>query len=492
MVRSGDRDLLRFVWWKDGNIHQEPVDFRMTTHLFGATSSPACAMSALNKTADVYEPEFGSEAADFIRRDFYVDDGLASTNDPAKAIQLANDTIKMCEKGGFQLHKFTSNCPEVMAEIPANRRAKSLEHVDIRDSCVVEQALGIRWNLHDDCFLLNTIIQNRPMTRRGILSMVSSLYDPLGWIAPFTLIGKNILKQLCCDGLQWDDSVPEHIQCRWIEWKADLEIMAQLSIPRCYMPPDFNPEECEWELHHFSDASFDGYGACSYLRIINGDRRVSTALVMSKSRVTPKRPMTIPRLELAAALTAVKSSEFWRMELCIPELREYFWTDSKAVLGYIRNESKRFHVFVANRVQQIRQSTSVEQWKHVSSVENPADLASRGCSADILANSSLWWRGPAFMSSPGSLPEEEEADEVGVSSDDPEVKATSFQNASSEACTISLTERLTYFSSWVRARTQWRSVCAINSDSFKECVLQLHRYLLMLLLGEMRAVSLSR
>ena len=456
MVAPEDRDLLRFVWWRDGDIRQEPVDFRMATHLFGATSSPSCAMSALNKTADIYENEFGAEAADFIRRDFYVDDGLTSTADPAEAIQLAKNTIKMCEKGGFQLHKFTSNCSEVMAEIPANRRAKSLENVDIRDHCIIEQALGIKWNLQDDCFLIDTNLQEKPMTRRGILSMVSSVYDPLGWIAPFTLIGKNILKLLCCDERQWDDPLPEDIQCKWIRWKSELEVIGQLSVRRCYAPPDFNPKQCEWELHHFSDASFDGYGECSYLRILNGDGRVSTALVMSKNRVTPKRPMTIPRLELAAALTAVKASEFLRKELCVPKLQEYFWTDSKAVLGYIKNESKRFHVFVANRVQQIRQSTSVEQWRYISSAENPADLTSRGCSADNLA----WLvhcggMGAVFLRSPGCLPEEEEDDEVEISPEDPEVKATSFQSASSdtiEACQASLIERLSYFSSWIRAK----------------------------------------
>ena len=169
--------------------------------------------------------------------------------------------------------------------------------------------------------------------------MVSSVYDPLGWIAPFTLIGKNILKKLCCDGLQWDDPVPEEIQRQWMKWKLGLDVIGQLTIPRCYLPRGFTPEECEWELHHFSDASLDGYGECSYVRIINCDGRVSTTLIMSKSRVTPKRPMTIPRLELSAALMAVKASEFLRKELCVTPLKEYFWTDSKAVLGYIMNET---------------------------------------------------------------------------------------------------------------------------------------------------------
>ncbi|XP_043217008.1 uncharacterized protein LOC122379127 [Amphibalanus amphitrite] len=453
-VAPEDRDLIRFLWWENGDMRREPSEYRMTTHLFGASSSPACAMSALNKTADQYEEVFGSDAADFIRRDFYVDDGLTSTTEEKSSVQLVKDTISMCSSGGFELHKFTSNCPEVVASVPESRRAKSLEHVDISERTVIEHALGMKWNLQEDSFHINTDISVKPTTRRGILSMVSSLYDPLGWVAPFTLLGKNIVKQLCCDGRDWDEPVPDHVEPPWEEWKTDLKQIADISIPRRYAFSEHSLADCRCELHHFSDASLDGYGACSYLRIIDQDGSVTTSLVMSKSRVTPKKSVTIPRLELAAAVVAVRTSVFLRSELCLPNLTEHFWTDSLAVLGYVQNESKRFHVYVANRVQEIRQFSSARQWRYVQSADNPADLVSRGMRADSLKTSTLWWEGPSFLKQPGSLPGGEII--VEVPADDREVKAAAFQSGTSTGQLPksygTMSSRLSYFSSWYRAK----------------------------------------
>ena len=128
---------------------------------------------------------------------------------------------------------------------------------------------------------------------------------------------------------------------------------------------NFCPVVCT-ELLHFSDASvIKGYGQCSYVRMVDEQQRIHCTLVMGKSRVAPLKPVTIPRLELTAAVCSVRISQQVRRELCHHIEQEYFWTDGKVVLGYISNESRRFHVFVANRVQEIQNSTSVEQWNHV-------------------------------------------------------------------------------------------------------------------------------
>ena len=105
---------------------------------------------------------------------------------------------------------------------------------------------------------------------------------------------------------------------------------------------------------------------------------------MGKSRVAPLKPVIIPRLELTAALCSVKISQQLRQELQHQIDQEYFWTDSQVVLGYISNESRRFHVFVANRVQDIQDNTSTEQWKYIESKLNSAGEASRGMKAQEL------------------------------------------------------------------------------------------------------------
>lgn len=213
-----------------------------------------------------------------------------------------------------------------------------------------------------DCFKFDICLQEQPATRRGILSTIASLYDPLGFLAPFILHGKKILQEVCRQGTGWDDSLSNELQPRWECWKRDLSDLKRVNIPRTYAPPGFGKVK-EVELHHFSDASTSGYGQCSYLRLKNEREDVHVALAMGKSRVSPLKITTIPRLELTAAVVSVNVSKILREELRYTDITEFFWTDSNVVLGYINNEARRFHTFVANRVQRIHlkySSTAVE------------------------------------------------------------------------------------------------------------------------------------
>ena len=402
--------------------------------------------------ADKYEDKHGEEAANFIRKDFYVDDGLTSTPDADSAVRLVKSTVSMCEQGGFKLHKFVSNDSEVMSKIPPENRSKNLQNVEIgMDHPLFEQALGIKWNASDDMLHFNVDLPKKPSTRRGVLSMVSSLYDPLGLLSPFMLRGKCILKQLCCDGASWDEAISEEVEELWNEWKNDTQQLPEITVPRCYIPRGFGRVKI-YELHHFSDASMDGCGQCSYLRVIDEAGKISSRLVMSKTKVTPKRPVTVPRLELTAAVMSVKTSRLLRKELDIQDVSEFFWTDSKVVLGYIHNESRRFHVYVANRVQQVRGHTSADQWRYVKSQENPADLASRGLSVMELKDSRLWWSGPSFLTESAELLDE--VVDLQVDEEDPEVKSVALATRASidsRSC-AGLPERLERFSSWFRAK----------------------------------------
>ena len=139
-------------------------------------------------------------------------------------------------------------------------------------------------------------------------------------------------------------------------------------------------KESTVELHHFSDASEAGYGQCSYLKITDAHGQISSSLVMAKSRVTPSQPVTIPRLELMAAVLSLKIARFVDEELDYDDIKHIFWTDSKVGLWYISNEAKRFHVFVVNCIQQIRSFSEPSQWQHVHTSEKPADYTSRGMS----------------------------------------------------------------------------------------------------------------
>ena len=398
-VNEECRDYLRFFWWVDGNLDTEPAEFRMTVHLFGASSSPGCSNYGLKQTATDNKSKYGEEAADFLQSNFYVDDGLKSCETIEEAQHLVKASVDMCAEGGLRLHKFVANDKQVLDVIPEQDRAKVPAQHDLMSKTLpLERALGIQWSIESDTFRYKIVIRDRPSTRRGILSTVSSIYDPLGFLAPFILLGKQLLQILCRDGYDWDSKVPEDIQDKWFVWKSEALKLDQLHIERCVKPKDFG-RVVKSELHHFTDASsLTGYGTCSYLRQTNEEGQVYTSLVMGKSRVVPLKKITVPRLELTAAVVAVNIGTFLIRELKLESPQVYYWTDSKVVLGYVKNTTKRFHVFVANRIEHIRNHTNPEQWKHIKGTENPADIASRGISAEKLASLVMVsWAGFPFI-----------------------------------------------------------------------------------------------
>lgn len=441
-VEEADRNYLRFLWWKNGDLTLQPQEYRMKVHLFGATSSPGCANYGLKHLAKENECTYplGSK---FITTDFYVDDGVTSVASAEEAVQVAREARQLCASGGLRLHKFISNDKVVLDSIPISERAIEVKAFDLNfDDTPLERALGIHWHIDSDRFRFSVDLKDQPATRRGILSTVASLYDPLGFIAPFVLSGKLVLQEMCRNGTGWDDPLPKELQPRWEHWKADLMNLEKINIPRCYVPANFG-KVIKRELHHFSDASNSGYGQCSYLRVTNEEGNIHCALVIGKSRVAPIKVQTIPRLELTAAVISVAMSNMLKQELEYADIEEHFWTDSQVVLGYINNEARRFHTFVANRVQKIHLSSTPQQWRYVHTNENPADYASRGLNAGEILTSS-WLTGPRFLWKK-DIPPVADID-TALMTGDPEVRQA--QTLSAETTEVTLSDRLSKLSSW--------------------------------------------
>jgi hypothetical protein len=250
-VTEQHRDCLRFLWWENGQLHNDPIEYRMTRHVFGASSLPGCSNFTLKETASRYEGQFGKNVADFVRRDFYVDDGLSSQKTPVEASHLIEQSHLMSAKGGFNLTKYASNDKSVVTAIPEGLRAKNLQSFDLHDSTLpVEMTLGIQWDIEMDTFQFQVNFKEKPLTRRGILSTVSSLFDPLGLVAPVIFEGKCIVQELCRDKMGWDDPIPEDIVKRWETWRAQLNDLSKLRIQRCYKPQDWEDREFKTvELH---------------------------------------------------------------------------------------------------------------------------------------------------------------------------------------------------------------------------------------------------
>ena len=174
----------------------------------------------------------------------------------------------------------------------------------------------------------------------------------MGFLAPVVLVGKKILQDIC-NASDWDEAVDEEIRVRWERWRNELFLLEGINVPRCLKPQGFG-KVTSAQLHSMSDASTIGYGQCSYIRLEDEHGTVHLSFLMGKARVSPKKTVSIPRLELAAAEVAVKIADTLKRELDYDGLEEYYWTDSKVVLSYINNESRRFHVYVVNRVQLIQ------------------------------------------------------------------------------------------------------------------------------------------
>ncbi|KAJ8333724.1 hypothetical protein SKAU_G00410430 [Synaphobranchus kaupii] len=361
----------------------------MVVHLFGATSSPSCANFALRRTAE---------------ENHY------------------------CE------------------------RAKEVRDLDLtHDALPVERALGVLWCIESDSFKFRINLKDRPVTRRGILSVTSSIYDPLGFLAPAILPAKMLMQQLCKDRFAWDDEIPEQLGRKWTTWLQELHQLSDVSVNRCVRPVDFGPVATA-QLHHFSDASESGYGTVSYLRLSSEDGRVHCSFVMGKSRVAPLKQTTIPRMELTAAVVAVNTDKMLRRELQMDLLNSAFWTDSTTVLKYIENETLRFKTFVANRIATIREATRPQQWKYVNTSVNPSDCASRGLTPTKFMKSLSWFHGPAFLQEP-ECRWPDRPDELKIERDNSEVRhlATVHLTHAAED-TDAVSKLINHYSSWYRLK----------------------------------------
>ena len=208
----------------------------------------------------------------------------------------------------------------------------------------------------------------------------------------------------------------------------------------------------DFSLHHFSDASQDGYGQVSYLRLVDQKGMIHCGLIMAKSRVTLIKFVSILRLELAAAAHPIKVSMMLRKELTIhSEIKEYFWTDSQVVLSYINSNLKRFKTFVANRVQLIKENSDVSQWMYIESKFNPADDISHGLSASNQEKVKRWVTCPEFLwKDESSWVNSGDKETLEVNKDNPEVKKTATANINKVDDEETISQILNRFSSWYR------------------------------------------
>lgn len=443
LVDNLDVDCLRFLWFdKNGSVEH----YRMVRHVFGGVWSGCAASYALRRTA-VEFAEKDSIPSRTILESFYVDDCLVSVKSYEEARTIILGTRELLGHGGFKLTKFVVNNDDLKSFVPIEDQA--VEEKEFQSNSQ-SRILGLIWNVQEDRIKFDVKMESQvAVTRRGMLSVLSSLYDPLGLMSPVLITGKVLFQDVTRMKFHWDRVVPSDIQMKWFQWINSLQALAAVSVQRCVKPSKF--DDAAMELHHFSDANERAYGCCSYLRCINKSGDVHVALLYSKGRVAPLKTISIPRLELQAAVLAARADVMLRKELHLDLCESKFWVDSEIVLNYIYNDSRRFQVYVANRISEIRSTSQPAQWNHIAGTRNPADLITRGQHPSVLIDG-CWINGPEFLrtykcnwNGPTFEPD--------LMFDDPEIKQSEKHTvclAVEELSTHPIDVLISHFSSWYR------------------------------------------
>ncbi|XP_069114175.1 uncharacterized protein [Argopecten irradians] len=389
-VREDHRNYLRFLWYKENDPDKELVEYRMRVHVFGNSPSPAIATLGLRKSVEGSD----EDVSNFVNFDFYVDDGLTSLPTPEEAIDLMQRSQQALKQGGnLRLHKIASNNEEVMNAFPPEDLEKNIKDLDLGcDPLPIQCSLGINWSLETDSFLYKVATESKPYTRRGILSTVNSIFDPLGFVAPVVIEGKHFLRSLIHGTKDWDEPLPDDCREQWELWRKSLDHLREVRVPRTYASFSLR-QSVDTTVHVYSDASEKAIAAVSYLLTKDKNGNHNAGFIVGKAKVAPLHGHTIPRLELCAAVLAVEIAKTVSDNLQIPIEKFKFHTDSKVVLGYIYNKTRRFFTYVSNRVERITYVTKADQWSYVQTDKNPADEGTRSLPAKEIQDS-LWLSGP--------------------------------------------------------------------------------------------------
>ncbi|XP_059217410.1 uncharacterized protein LOC131994651 [Stomoxys calcitrans] len=370
-------------------------DYELLTVTFGINCAPFLAIRTLLQLAeDVKDSHpLGSR---IIKENLYVDDVLAGGHSIEEATAARKELASALESAGFELRKWASNDTRLLKDLNEDMLLP-IDWLNISEASSTK-TLGIRWNISGDNFTFTapTVEEKQMSTKREVLSTIAKFFDPCGWLAPVIVVAKLIMQQVWLDKVEWDDSLKPVTQMNWNNFVRGSHSIDTVSIPRWVR---FTPASIV-EIHGFCDASESAYAATIYIRVEHIDKTVDTFLLAAKTRVAPVKKISLPRLELCGAVMLSKLTNAIVPKLQLSKFTTHFWTDSTIVLAWLQKPPCSWSAFVGNRVSEILENVGGENWKHVDSEYNPADVASRGCSPDDLIAHNLWWTGPQWLKLP--------------------------------------------------------------------------------------------
>ena len=405
-----DRQYHRFVLFDEA--------YQWTRILFGNNSSPNISQKALVACCDLFGKEFPL-AEECVRERCYMDDGIDSKSTEEELIQLAQELPQLLSKADMKMTKFYSNSEKTLRALNPSLVAKEVHFFEDKNAVFESnKVLGMVWNAADDTFGYRTKYVRvedwldkwgvQKWTKRTVLKTTASTYDPLGYLSPVICYARSVIQKLWTLKIEWDDEIPDEIAQVWVTALRNILEVNSIVLPRWtgYEPGD------DLELHCFCDASESAY-ACIVFTRVNSRRGLFTRIAMSKSRVAPIQSETISRLELIACVLGVRLTNAINKTYKVPQDKIHFWTDSRNALCWVHTPSSRLKVYVQNRVGEIQRNTTVSQWHHVATDENPADIATRYIETQELRENKVWWNGPSVLQSgvysefhPNGIPDE--------------------------------------------------------------------------------------
>ena len=384
-VREEDRNVHMFLW----DVRNQIRTMRFTRVPFGNKCSPFLLNATIKHHLSTMPK---SSVVTELLENLYVDDWLSGSDTEDEAQAMLQEAKMVMSKAGMNLTKWHSNKP-----------CLGMMGTEQEVGCI--KVLGVSWDGVSDnfqfCGTSLPPLEGLTCTKRGTLSLIARVFDPVGFLTPLIMYGKFIFQQLWKLGVGWDDEVPKELQGQFISWVKGLDSVTGLKIPRCIaLGYRWEDASQKLEIHGFGDASEKGYGAVVYCRVPSSEGNYQVSLVMSKGKVAPMKKITLPRLELLGALLCARLVKLVVDSLKLSSRVTVFcWTDSMITLGWIKGESSRWKPFVANRVCEIQELTNPSCWNHCISEENPADMVSRGMTGVELVSCENWWQGPRWLTS---------------------------------------------------------------------------------------------
>ncbi|XP_062538818.1 uncharacterized protein LOC134207116 [Armigeres subalbatus] len=406
-IREEDRQFQRFLWRDRPDV--EPTIFVMNVAIFGSTCSPSSAQYVKNRNARDFADDYPT-AANAIIRHHYVDDYLDSFGTKEEAVTVGREVKTIHEKGGFEIRNFLSNKPEIAESVGAQSTAMEKLFQIGKEECS-ESILGMRWSPGSDHFtfslelhksLQDVLAETHIPTKREVLRVVMSLFDPLGLITFFLIHGRILMQDIWTSGIGWDDTINSDLCERWRLWSGYLPQLSSICIPRCYFTGGNQETYNALQIHVFVDASESAYSSVLYFRV-KTSYGVDTVLVSAKSKVAPLKMLSIPRLELQAA---VLGSRLLNSVIKMHDLqvtKRVLWTDSRTVLAWLNSDHRKYHQFVGFRIAEILTTTEVDEWRWIPTKINVADLATKWGTGPDLSGNGVWFHGPEFLRQPEEL-----------------------------------------------------------------------------------------